>query len=987
MEQETKSLLTFLSECRVGPAEAKSANVRGFPGPQVGNYKIKPKDYDAFLDSLHQYIFVEGGAANLVEVHRDFSPILIDLDFRYKSGGPLERQFNDEHIYNFCVSYAKILCHFFQIESLEEPLRFIVQLKPGPEKVVKNKEPLHKDGIHIICPDVSVTPDIQHALRGYVIEQGLVQEIFGETGIINPVTDIFDRAVIAQNGWFFYGACKHDIPRYKNTKIYLLETTGEQTIQLNPKSLDEYTNRQMLSLLSIRKNHIELNFCDLREERREMWNKLVGTWLAGDPKTPVIKQISDSASDISIENQDPSISVRARYTAEDVALAFELAQECLNPDLRAGTYHKWVHLALCLRNIDDCEKAFDTWVHISRRVTGYEHTSDADFLEKWKVLRGSQAQLEKQVKMGTLYHWVKQDNYAKYEEIRDRGNEDYAYNHDSGTHVEIANLILRLFRHEYRCSPNLKSYDWFHFEGHYWKAIQQPMDLRGQISTRVRDLYTKAERKACNIELDPNTSEDMKKSLVEKKKRLMKVKQNLENSGFKDSIMKELTEKFYQEDFKEKLNTNINLVGVGNGVLDLTATHPVTGKLYVEFREGRPDDMISLQMGKHKVYSALNYNPYDPNNQHNAGIREFFRKLFPKDDLREYFFTLLSACLFGRNTEQKFYILQGEGSNGKSALMRFIEMVFGEYQCATQATLVTRKQDGSGSAAPQLIKMRNMRFVGLQEPEEGEKINSSLMKQLSGEDMISARALYQDLVTFAITARIFLCCNRFPPVNSIDNGTWRRLRVLKFESEFRDPETFKDEAHIKEMAKKNIYPKEPSVEKSTEYGFPAWREAFLSMLVHYYENVYLVKGLVEPPCIKEESDKYKSDNDSFAHFMQERLVVELGSELDHKEILKEYKVWLQSEPDKKKLSPADVRQKLIDKFGKPLSRKGKEMFQGVRIAGLLEDVSGNYVEAQAVSETETTEEKEETIVTEQESLTIIEPAVESKKSAGKPKKK
>jgi phage/plasmid-associated DNA primase len=159
------------------------------------------------------------------------------------------------------------------------------------------------------------------------------------------------------------------------------------------------------------------------------------------------------------------------------------------------------------------------------------------------------------------------------------------------------------------------------------------------------------------------------------------------------------------------------------------------------------------------------------------------------------------------------------------------------------------------------------------------------------------------------------------------------------------------------------------------------------MLVHYYENVYLVKGLVEPPCIKEESDKYKSDNDSFAHFMQERLVVELGSELDHKDILKEYKVWLQSEPDKKKLSPADVRQKLIDKFGKPLTRKGKEMFQGVRIAGLLEDVSGNYVEPPAETEVSETEEKEETIVTEQESLTIIEPVVDTKKPAGKPKKK
>jgi hypothetical protein len=116
--------------------------------------------------------------------------------------------------------------------------------------------------------------------------------------------------------------------------------------------------------------------------------------------------------------------------------------------------------------------------------------------------------------------------------------------------------------------------------------------------------------------------------------------------------------------------------------------------------------------------------------------------------------------------------------------------------------------------------------------------------------------------------------------------------------------------------------------------------------------------------------------------MQERLVIELGCETDHKDILKEYKVWLQGEPDKKKLSPADVRQKLIDKFGKPLTRKGKEMFQGVRIAGLLEDVSGNYIDATHEANEVTDVEKEETVVTEQPSLTLIEPAP---KKAGKKK--
>jgi hypothetical protein len=78
-----------------------------------------------------------------------------------------------------------------------------------------------------------------------------------------------------------------------------------------------------------------------------------------------------------------------------------------------------------------------------------------------------------------------------------------------------------------------------------------------------------------------------------------------------------------------------------------------------------------------------------------------------------------------------------------------------------------------------------------------------------------------------------------------------------------------------------------------------------------------------------------------------------------------------------------VRQKLIDKYGKPLMRKGKEMFQGVRIAGLLEDVSGNFIAEEQAATSETTEvAEEETVVTEQPSLTLIEP---NPKKAGKKK--
>ena len=155
----------------------------------------------------------------------------------------------------------------------------------------------------------------------------------------------------------------------------------------------------------------------------------------------------------------------------------------------------------------------------------------------------------------------------------------------------------------------------------------------------------------------------------------------------------------------------------------------------------------------------------------------------------------------------------------------------------------------------------------------------------------------------------------------------------------------------------------------------------------------LLNDIVAESSTETKSSGWKSSKDFkyatqyFDDFIQEKLTTEIGCETNMKDIRKEYMMWLKSDPDKKKLSPADIRQKLIDKFGKPITRKEKEMFQGVCIAGLLKNVSRNYVEPSAEPPAEeAVEKKEETFVTEQESLTIIEPVVEIKKG-GKPKKK
>ena len=83
-----------------------------------GKYLIKSGEYDRFLDLLHNYIFEQNYAVNLIEQHNnEGGPILIDLDFRYEGGGRLVRKFSETHIRSFVLAYAKILCKFFAIEK------------------------------------------------------------------------------------------------------------------------------------------------------------------------------------------------------------------------------------------------------------------------------------------------------------------------------------------------------------------------------------------------------------------------------------------------------------------------------------------------------------------------------------------------------------------------------------------------------------------------------------------------------------------------------------------------------------------------------------------------------------------------------------------------------------------------------------------------------------------------------------------------------
>ena len=126
---------SFLDKHRC-KSDEKRPTMTGMGNLDKGSYRVKPTEYDTFLDLMYDYVFVKKRQANLIEQHWDHGgPILIDLDLRYEHASDEieERHITSEQIYDFVLAYVKNLCRYFEVENFEKKLRFIVQMKRDPE--------------------------------------------------------------------------------------------------------------------------------------------------------------------------------------------------------------------------------------------------------------------------------------------------------------------------------------------------------------------------------------------------------------------------------------------------------------------------------------------------------------------------------------------------------------------------------------------------------------------------------------------------------------------------------------------------------------------------------------------------------------------------------------------------------------------------------------------------------------------------------------
>jgi putative DNA primase/helicase len=138
----------------------------------------------------------------------------------------------------------------------------------------------------------------------------------------------------------------------------------------------------------------------------------------------------------------------------------------------------------------------------------------------------------------------------------------------------------------------------------------------------------------------------------------------------------------------------------------------------------------------------------------------------------------LGYSLTGSTAEQCLFLMLGSGANGKSTLLNTVRSVMGEYAATTAMnTLMVRS---ANSPSNDIARLQGARFVTATEAELGQRVAEAKIKHMTGGDMISARYLYQEYVEFLPEFKLWLATNELPRIEGVDEGTWRRIRLILF---------------------------------------------------------------------------------------------------------------------------------------------------------------------------------------------------------------
>ena len=830
---------------------------------------------------------------SIAEKPQQYTPVLVDVDLKVDA-----ETLEDDNLYSIetvkrvIAIYQKVLKDI--VEDLTESNLTCVFLYKPPYKQTANTKTFVKNGFHLHFPEIFLDKADQEVHIIPRVKEIIKNEKLFEYLGIEDSGSVIDKQCCSVP-WLLYGSKKEEFADpYLISSVFdydLEEVAFEDAFKhyhifdnhgraINTKGRVRYFAPRILSILPYSR------------EPKQIKNGLV----------PVLPT---STAKVKEQKVFDKLSV-----TENLKLATKLLPMLSSE--RAENYTEWMTVGCVLYNISEgTPEGLELWLKFSSRCGEKFDATKCHY--QWGKMKKTD------MTIGTLKYYASIDNPEKYKEFKKEVNEKLVQECISGSHNDIAKILFAEYGNEFVCA-SVANKVWYQFIGHRWECIEEGVFLREKISSVIVNMFKENRKNVFAHDGDGGEGDDDEdeKKKSDKVKQLTKIIKDLKNASFKDNVMKEAREVFYDKRFADKLDNNPYLIAFKNGVFDLKED---------VFRNGRPEDFMSKSM-------PINYVQYDETDEKVVQVYNFLEKVFPDTSVRTFFLDTSSEIFVGGNHRKIFQMWTGEGDNGKSVTQMFFENMLGNsLSIKIPTTLVCSKKPLSGSAWPELARAGGgVRAAWIEEIDESEEIYSGIVKHLTGNDSFVARDLFQkgkDMKEIKPMFKLFFICNK--PVNFVgggDKALWNRARVIPFESTFCRPYNPAPDTYEEQLRQKRF-----PMDNDFAQKIPGLVEAFAWVLLQHRTKP---KMMVEPEKVRSATNAYRQRNDVYRQFMEECVKECDESFLALAELYTRIKEWYKdSMPGMKVPKKDDVKQYFIKALG---DMETGMKWKGYRLRSMQDDI-------------------------------------------------
>lgn len=254
----------------------------------------------------------------------------------------------------------------------------------------------------------------------------------------------------------------------------------------------------------------------------------------------------------------------------------------------------------------------------------------------------------------------------------------------------------------------------------------------------------------------------------------------------------------------------------------------------------------------------------------------------------------IGYAMSGDTRLECMFILYGATSrNGKGTTMETILRIMGEYGRTAKPDMLSAKGIiNSSGPSEDVARLNGARMVNISEPGKHMQINASLAKQMTGNNVLTARYLRENSFEFKPQFKLFIDTNHLPQISDMTMFESDRVKIIPFYRHFTA--------------------KERDLDLKAYFAQPENLSGILNWCLEGF-RLYHEEGLKMSKSVLDATEEYRRVSDRVLMFATQCLKKKRGQELRAQAIYKRYQDWC-AENGFKAENASNFRRKMEQKF-------------------------------------------------------------------------